>query len=149
MLDQPESLAPNKRILAVLSRGPRAPAIAGVSKRVPPNNNTNNIRVRRRLCIKACIRLGSRRFRWIFFPPTKRLVEEASYLCLESKTSKRSLATLTSFRPWILNRGWGSWSFCFPRTRTVWASARCLESLKVGSLMSMNQVFSSGRSVLV
>jgi predicted nucleic acid-binding protein len=32
----------------------------------------------------------------------------------------------------------GSWSFCFPRTRAVWSSARCLESLKAGSLMSMN-----------
>jgi hypothetical protein len=48
---------PLNRILAVLSRGQRAPAIPGVSKRVPPNNNTNNIRVRPRLCIKAYLPL--------------------------------------------------------------------------------------------
>jgi len=53
MLDPPESLAPNNRILAILSRGQRALTIPGVSKGVPPNNNTNNIRLRPRLFIKT------------------------------------------------------------------------------------------------
>jgi hypothetical protein len=34
------------------------------------------------------------------FRADKRLGEGASYLCLESKTSDRSLATPTCFRPW-------------------------------------------------
>jgi hypothetical protein len=56
---------------------------------------------------------------WAASPAYKGPVEEASYLWVESKTSNRLLATLTCFRSWILNRGCGSWSFCFPRTRAV------------------------------